>query len=646
MLQSKKTSIYPDLPLPVDKLNVLDGPTTCTEWHRLWSAFGFNDHQWTSRATKVEEYTRKLLADKLFLYKEQLNKRQQLLRQSLDDYEDLLHRTGLESSIETSSFEGLKLKEQEIYLDRKMHELLMHEDQLIRQRTELEIKQKHLCTLLHTTPIEPDKNIPLSLVQINQNLQEHVKMLSELKESRLAQVSTYYVRLKEYSELLEWTPSSSTVEHLLLQQYDDCLTADDLNEIEMTMRKLEHRIENQKARFSALHNQLGHLYRRLKKDPNKDYCLAYKTGCEHINAFVIKQLEHEIECCRSERMKNGKEYCQSIRQQIVDLLEKAHLNIEERATVEKLDFETLSPELLDAYDTEYERVSELYENRKQVLDAYHKWLSFWNDFVTFTKASTDPGRFHIRGYNAEMEARQRKKFHRELPIVEQEFLSTLTEFDDRTFLYDNVPIRQKFDEAHQQIPAVSIPINTPGRTPAATRLLGLTPVRTRTPVITPRRTVAKEPFVLGTAITNTARRAIKTPASNVARRLLSKGTHHVETTPARVKPRPPPPLQPSTSSAALQLSPPKANVELPVCPPTSTNDQSLDFSLLHTMKNIYGQIKIMTSTPNTSFFPVDNHYNKTAHNTIGERKSKRQSKRMHQPLHRIEDINDETIVCL
>ena len=39
-------------------------------------------------------------------------------------------------------------------------------------------------------------------------------------------------------------------------------------------------------------------------------------------------------------MKNGKEYCQSIRQQIVDLLEKAHLNIEERATVEKLDFGT------------------------------------------------------------------------------------------------------------------------------------------------------------------------------------------------------------------------------------------------------------------------------------------------------------------
>jgi hypothetical protein len=53
---------------------------------------------------------------------------------------------------------------------------------------------------------------------------------------------------------------------------------------------LENRIEIQKAHFLTLHNQLGHLYERLGKDPVKDYCLAYKTGSENINAFVIKQV--------------------------------------------------------------------------------------------------------------------------------------------------------------------------------------------------------------------------------------------------------------------------------------------------------------------------------------------------------------------
>ena len=39
-----------------------------------------------------------------------------------------------------------------------MQELLIMEDQLIYRRNELEIKQKYLCTLLNTTPIEFDQS--------------------------------------------------------------------------------------------------------------------------------------------------------------------------------------------------------------------------------------------------------------------------------------------------------------------------------------------------------------------------------------------------------------------------------------------------------------------------------------------------------
>ena len=136
-----------------------------------------------------------------------------------------------------------------------MQELTIIEGQLLHRGNELENKQKHLCTLLNTTPIE--SNLPLSLVQINQKLQDQIKLLSELKvrikfpscfvcqcslfqDQRLTQVSSYYLKLKEYSEQLEWTPSSpsSTVEYLLLEQFDRCLTADGLNEIETTIREV------------------------------------------------------------------------------------------------------------------------------------------------------------------------------------------------------------------------------------------------------------------------------------------------------------------------------------------------------------------------------------------------------------------------
>lgn len=43
--------------MPKNENFVLDHETTCTDWYRLWSAFGFTEYQWTSRAAKVAEYT-------------------------------------------------------------------------------------------------------------------------------------------------------------------------------------------------------------------------------------------------------------------------------------------------------------------------------------------------------------------------------------------------------------------------------------------------------------------------------------------------------------------------------------------------------------------------------------------------------------
>ena len=131
-----------------------------------------------------------------------------------------------------------------------------------------------------------------------------------LQDLRLSQVQSYHSTLKEYAEQLEWTPASSsspTIVRLLHEQFDRCLTADCLNEIECTLHEvsvavssrlftpsvfvqLEHRVEAQKARFWSLHHQLGHLYERLGKDSEKDSCSAYRRGRENINAFVIKQV--------------------------------------------------------------------------------------------------------------------------------------------------------------------------------------------------------------------------------------------------------------------------------------------------------------------------------------------------------------------
>lgn len=65
-----------------------------------------------------------------------------------------------------------------------MQELLVSEGQLIQRRTEFEIKQKQLCQLLNSSPIEFDENISISLAEINQKIQDHLKMLEDLKVCR------------------------------------------------------------------------------------------------------------------------------------------------------------------------------------------------------------------------------------------------------------------------------------------------------------------------------------------------------------------------------------------------------------------------------------------------------------------------------
>lgn len=64
----------------------------------------YNLTQWFSISIFSNISFQRLLENKLVAYKEQLNKRKQLLKQSVEDYEDLISRTGLLSSIDVCHF--------------------------------------------------------------------------------------------------------------------------------------------------------------------------------------------------------------------------------------------------------------------------------------------------------------------------------------------------------------------------------------------------------------------------------------------------------------------------------------------------------------------------------------------------------------
>lgn len=164
------------------------------------------------------------------------------MKQSIEDYEELIARTGLPIGIDRNrSFEELKLREQEVQIEKKTQELLVDEGQLLHRRTELEHRQEQLCALLNATPREFE-DTPMSLVERNTKLQDHIQMLNDLQEHRLGQIASYYSVLKEHAERLDWTPSSSTIVHLFQRDFDQCLRADALNEIETTLHEVRRHL--------------------------------------------------------------------------------------------------------------------------------------------------------------------------------------------------------------------------------------------------------------------------------------------------------------------------------------------------------------------------------------------------------------------
>lgn len=151
----------------------------------------------------------------------------------------------------------------------------------------------------------------------------------------------------------------------------------------------------------------------------------------------------------------------------------------------------------------------------------------------------------------------------------------------------------------------------------------------------------------------TSNRLAKTPAVTPSRKLLTKVASRTEQQPKRAKPLPPPPSS----------TPANPSVPLPVHPPARADDQVLDFSLLHTIKNAHGQIKVsekrgrgindaicyaqvMTSTPNSSLITADQQdHLKTAFNPIERRRLRRRSHRSPNPMI-VQHAPDETVPCL
>ncbi|CAF1264865.1 unnamed protein product, partial [Didymodactylos carnosus] len=345
-------------------------------------------------------------------------------------------------------YETLKLCEKEIYIQTKLDKLLKIQEDYLHKQWDLEKKEQSLCKILDASPLGIDNESTVGLLPYIEKLQNHLLTLEALKALRLQKLAEYRQNLLNSYEKLQLEPSSIPSISLLLNEcYDQYLTEEALNNIQIVIKDLDNQIQLQKDHFHQLRQTLTSLYGTLKITED-NFCLAFNETS--VNSIIIKQLESEIERCRAERMKNAQTYVDNIRTKILNEYEKCQVGISERNCLIVIDNEKLSPEKLDKYDRELERLEQLYIVRQPIIDSYKLWLNTWNEFVKFNQWSKSSERFHERGYMASKEVQQRKYFNQLLPKLEEDLLKKLqiwkNENTDCVFLLNDKSIKELFDE--------------------------------------------------------------------------------------------------------------------------------------------------------------------------------------------------------
>ncbi|UJR23390.1 hypothetical protein I4U23_026398 [Adineta vaga] len=521
--------------LPIDSLMV-------DRWTNQWmKQLGFNNEQLVKRSHKVEQFSRMVLERIQTKKLTDIAQREQLLLETLREYEHRLGRTGFDNDI-SEDFETMKLKQKEILIEKKHQELDLKEEKFIKELDHLSQIERSLCEILTAVHIEiiPDE----TLVKRIERLRDYLNTLENLKNERMTTLKSYRTRLNNLCAQLDHKPNDeSPACQLLNEQYESCLTTDSLGQIETLLNELHIKCEEQGKYIETLIGTLEKLYTKLAKDDASPPKRSAAYILRHNTAETVKQLEKEVADLQAKRMATSQAYCESMRKKIEDLYNRCQLSVSEQHAI---DYENITPETLDECDREYDRLDDMCRARQPVIDAYEQWKLLVQQHAEFQKKSTSAARFHERGYSAVKEQAERKRFAIALPKAERVCLNTLEQWEkdhlNEQFLINDNPLRQMLDQQHN---GTSNTTTTTTTTTTMTKTVSTSSISSMAP---PQRTVSK---------TNARKKSLRN---------LVKQPIEVEIT--------------------------KSHYE-------EADEDTLDFTQLENIKHINGLPRIVTSTPKT-----------------------------------------------
>ncbi|XP_030625973.1 protein regulator of cytokinesis 1 [Chanos chanos] len=382
----------------------------------IWDSIGIMEEQRVERMQTVKKYIEDLLND-MITEEESLRHR---IKTNIITTQKQLETLCLELSLEPYKLEeNLTVLQMEKNLRWRLEALQKEKNERLKELNELKQQDEELCVELCVTPYYiPTGSLP-SRTQL-QELQEHIKKLSEEKESRVKVFSGLREDIRNLMEEMGHEPETSLERESVCPDADIfLLTHENIKALKLLLSQLEVKKESLISARDKLKERATSLWTRLGCPEQESE--RFQDNTRRTVNDDIRQWQGVVDRLEALQREKLEEVIDKVRQELVALWDKCMFGPEQRESFNSHFCDNnYTEELLAVHDSELLKVKAYYDTARPLLDALEKWERNWLLYQDFERKAADPSRFSNRGGALLKESKERVRVQKMLPKLEEE----------------------------------------------------------------------------------------------------------------------------------------------------------------------------------------------------------------------------------
>lgn len=488
-----------------------------------WSHLGVDDHTKVNNITKLVQIEKELHRDVISETRQKLKTMQAQVDKLKEETEELSRCLSVDITI-LDFKEDLMLFEYKRELEER---IAGYREQMEQRRMKMDRLlewQRDLTEKLGVT-IHELQEMPLPSEDELDKLKDHLEVLQAERDKRAELFLNTQVEIKDIMDKLQIKPQNKFEVSVVTSLSVDFKVTDlNMDRLAKLKQDLQEKYEQTNNRVLELRERLTKLWDCLEEDYiYRDNFLQAHPGCHPATEAALKE---EIKRCDQIKRQKIGVFVANVRTKIKLMWDNVMYSSQEREEFVHYYQDIFTEDTLTLHELYLDKITKFYNENKHIFELVATRKNLWLKMTELEARSTEPGRYHNRGGQLLREEKERKSIANNLPKIEAQIRSLVTEYEAKTgntFTVDGKPLLQLIQdewetrkaERHNKLSArkQALTPTTPLFRSLATSPLGK---RNRTAAGLPATADRNRPPSKRQLITGSATKAVTTLSSNLS----------------------------------------------------------------------------------------------------------------------------------